>query len=136
MMPVATGCVRLATLEWANEVAKAARGVICVASIGNVCGNHPYRPPLFEPHALDRERSTPLNSVLSSWPQGSGRPMVVDHCRGAGVSARRTLPGRARMYRLPGRRCQGCGLPVATKARAAAPVHLPECRSPSPWYVA
>ena len=79
---------------------------------------------------------TPLNSVLSSWPRVAGRPMVVGHVEGAGVSARRKLPVLARMYRLPGRRCQGCGLPVATKARAAAPVHLPECRSPSPWYVA
>jgi hypothetical protein len=32
-MPVATGYVRLATLEWANEVAKAARGTTSVATI-------------------------------------------------------------------------------------------------------
>jgi hypothetical protein len=33
MLLVATGYVRLATLEWANEVAKAARGMISVATI-------------------------------------------------------------------------------------------------------
>jgi hypothetical protein len=32
LMPVATGYVRLATLEWANEVAKAARGTTSVAT--------------------------------------------------------------------------------------------------------
>jgi hypothetical protein len=33
LMPVATGYVRLARLEWAKEVAKAARGVTSVATI-------------------------------------------------------------------------------------------------------
>jgi hypothetical protein len=33
ILPVATGYVPLATLEWANEVAKAARGVTSVATI-------------------------------------------------------------------------------------------------------
>jgi hypothetical protein len=44
MLLVATGYVRLATLEWANEVAKAARGMISVATI---------EPPAHAPHVCD-----------------------------------------------------------------------------------
>ena len=43
-MLVATGYVRLATLKWANEVAKAARGTTSVATI---------EPPAHAPHVCD-----------------------------------------------------------------------------------
>jgi hypothetical protein len=93
-------------------------------------------PQAVRPLALDRGRSTPLDSVSSPWPPVAERPTVVGHGRGAGVPPRRMLPGRARTYRLPGHRCQGCGPPFATNARAAGPVRRPEFRSPSPWCVA
>ncbi len=44
MLPVATDYVRLATLEWANEVAKAARGMTSVATI---------EPPAHSLHVWD-----------------------------------------------------------------------------------
>src|ERR671921_1792940 len=169
-MPVATGYVRLATLEWANEVAKAARGTTGVATIeppedrqgrqphapGSVCLAHARAfspsprymayaptslcrdevvPQAVGSLALDRGRSTPLDSVSSPWPPVAERPTVVGHGRGAGVPPRRMLPGRAQTYRLPGHRCQGCGPPFATNARAAEPVRRPEFRSSSPWCV-
>jgi hypothetical protein len=93
-------------------------------------------PQAVRPLALDRGRSTPLDSVSSPWPPVAERPTVVGHGRGAGVPPRRMLPGRARTYRLPGHRCQGCGPPFATNARAAGPVRRPEFWSPSPWCVA
>src|SRR5215204_2407961 len=43
-MPYAIGYVRLAMLEWANEVAKAARGTTNVATI---------EPPAHAPHVCD-----------------------------------------------------------------------------------
>jgi hypothetical protein len=44
MIPVAAGYVRLATLKWANEVTKAARGTTSVAAI---------EPPAHAPHVCD-----------------------------------------------------------------------------------
>jgi hypothetical protein len=44
MMPVATGYFCLARLEWANEVAKAARGMTRVATI---------EPPIHAPQVWD-----------------------------------------------------------------------------------
>jgi hypothetical protein len=44
MLPYARGNARLATLEWANEVAKAARGTTNVAAI---------EPPVHAPYVCD-----------------------------------------------------------------------------------
>jgi hypothetical protein len=55
LLPYARGNARLATLEWANEVAKAARGTTSVAAI---------EPPVHAPHVCDPV-TDPATSALS-----------------------------------------------------------------------
>src|SRR5215208_7961971 len=96
-MPVATGYVRLATLEWANEVAKAARGTTSVATIEppeDRQGRQPHAPGsvcLAHARAFSPSPRYMANApTRTSQPPWSGRKPLHVACGGSGFITPRT----------------------------------------------